>query len=55
MQVKHLMCFVSEGATALMQLSGIGKMKPNLVLMGYKRDWNSCTQDELEAYFGVFQ
>ena len=55
MQVKHPMCFVSEGATALMQLSGIGKMKPNLVLMGYKRDWNSCTQDEREAYFGVFQ
>nr|CAH0110941.1 unnamed protein product [Daphnia galeata] len=42
-----------EGAQALMQLSGLGKMKPNLVLMGYKRDWNVCPEDELNAYFGV--
>jgi len=42
-----------EGATALMQLSGLGKMKPNLALMGYKRDWAVAEDDELEAYFGV--
>ncbi|XP_046634321.1 bumetanide-sensitive sodium-(potassium)-chloride cotransporter-like [Daphnia pulicaria] len=42
-----------EGAQALMQLSGLGKMKPNLVLMGYKRDWNVCPEDDLNAYFGV--
>jgi len=42
-----------EGATALMQLSGLGKMKPNLALMGYKRDWAVADEDELEAYFGV--
>lgn len=42
-----------EGAQALMQLSGLGKMKPNMVLMGYKRDWNTCPEEELNAYFGV--
>lgn len=38
-----------------MQLSGLGKMKPNMVLMGYKRDWNTCPEEELNAYFGVIQ
>lgn len=38
-----------------MQLSGLGKMKPNLVLMGYKRDWNVCSEEDLNAYFGVIQ
>lgn len=47
--------FFTEGATALMQLSGLGKMKPNLALMGYKRDWAVAEDDELEAYFGVIQ
>lgn len=42
-----------EGATALMQLTGLGKMKPNLALMGYKRDWAVAEEDELDAYFGV--
>lgn len=45
----------TEGAQALMQLSGLGKMKPNMVLMGYKRDWNTCPEEELNAYFGVIQ
>jgi len=42
-----------EGATALMQLTGLGKMKPNLALMGYKGDWGVCDDDELDSYFGV--
>ena len=45
----------TEGATALMQLTGLGKMKPNLALMGYKRDWAVAEEDELDAYFGVIQ
>lgn len=45
----------TEGATAMMQLSGLGKMKPNLVLMGYKRDWATCDEEDLDSYFGVIQ
>ena len=53
-----IICFYllfAEGATALMQLTGLGKMKPNLALMGYKGDWGVCDDDELDSYFGVIQ
>lgn len=38
-----------------MKLSGLGKMKPNLVLMGFKSDWSTCSVEELDDYFGVIQ
>lgn len=41
------------GCKALMQASGIGKLKPNIVLMGYKNDWQTCDAHELEMYFNV--
>ncbi|XP_055316627.1 bumetanide-sensitive sodium-(potassium)-chloride cotransporter isoform X2 [Sitodiplosis mosellana] len=40
-----------NGARALLQASGVGKLKPNIVLMGYKQDWQTCTKDELQSYF----
>lgn len=39
------------GSRALIQASGVGKLKPNIVLMGYKADWQTCTKDELQSYF----
>ncbi|XP_066994462.1 bumetanide-sensitive sodium-(potassium)-chloride cotransporter [Anabrus simplex] len=42
-----------EGARALLQSSGIGKLKPNVLLMGYKSDWRECNSDDLLAYFNV--
>ncbi|KAK6643926.1 hypothetical protein RUM43_000191 [Polyplax serrata] len=41
------------GAKALLQASGIGKLKPNILLMGYKSDWQTCKRDELLMYFNV--
>jgi solute carrier family 12 sodium/potassium/chloride transporter 2 len=41
------------GARALMQASGIGKLKPNILLMGYKHDWQTCDSADLERYFNV--
>lgn len=41
------------GSRALMQASGIGKLKPNILLMGYKNDWQTCDPAELEKYFNV--
>lgn len=41
------------GARALMSATGIGKLKPNIVLMGYKNDWDTCDRDDLEQYFNV--
>ncbi|KAK7794045.1 hypothetical protein R5R35_012989 [Gryllus longicercus] len=42
-----------EGAKALLQASGIGKLKPNILLMGYKGDWRECERKELAMYFDV--
>ncbi|XP_012268640.2 bumetanide-sensitive sodium-(potassium)-chloride cotransporter isoform X2 [Athalia rosae] len=42
-----------EGATAMLQISGLGKLKPNILLMGYKQDWATCSRHELTMYFNV--
>ncbi|KAH8380360.1 hypothetical protein KR009_010176 [Drosophila setifemur] len=42
-----------SGTRALMQASGIGKLKPNIILMGYKTDWQTCEHKELDQYFNV--
>lgn len=42
-----------SGCRALMQASGIGKLKPNILLMGYKNDWQTCDKTELDQYFNV--
>lgn len=42
-----------SGCKALMQASGIGKLKPNILLMGYKSDWRTCEHSELEQYFNI--
>lgn len=41
------------GSRALLQASGVGKLKPNIVLMGYKNDWQVCGKAELESYFNT--
>lgn len=41
------------GAKALMQTAGIGKLSPNVLLMGYKNDWRSCNVKELTGYFNI--
>lgn len=41
------------GAKALLQTSGIGKLSPNVLMMGYKNNWQSCNKEELLAYFNV--
>ncbi|XP_072384867.1 bumetanide-sensitive sodium-(potassium)-chloride cotransporter isoform X2 [Diabrotica undecimpunctata] len=41
------------GSKALLQTSGIGKLSPNVLMMGYKNDWQICNKEELLAYFNV--
>lgn len=43
------------GAKALLQASGIGKLSPNVLMMGYKNDWRTCNSEDLIAYFNVLQ
>lgn len=46
---------LQEGASAMMQTSGVGKLAPNVVLMGYKTHWSTCNYRELQEYFNVLQ
>ncbi|XP_059613591.1 bumetanide-sensitive sodium-(potassium)-chloride cotransporter isoform X2 [Phlebotomus argentipes] len=42
-----------SGCKALMQAAGIGKLKPNIVMMGYKNDWKTADPSALKQYFNV--
>ncbi|XP_045467034.1 bumetanide-sensitive sodium-(potassium)-chloride cotransporter isoform X2 [Harmonia axyridis] len=42
-----------QGSTALLKASGIGKLRPNILLMGHKTDWQSCGRAQLQQYFEV--
>ncbi|XP_033219683.1 bumetanide-sensitive sodium-(potassium)-chloride cotransporter [Belonocnema kinseyi] len=42
-----------DGATSLMQTAGLGKLRPNILLMGYKQDWSTCPLENLNMYFNV--
>ncbi|KAB0800350.1 hypothetical protein PPYR_06090 [Photinus pyralis] len=57
-KVKAFYCLVDgmdfeTGATALLQTTGIGKLIPNVLMMGFKNDWKVCNTDQLNAYFNV--
>ena len=44
-----------EGARAFLQAYGVGKLKPNILLLGYKQNWINCDREELVQYFNVIQ
>lgn len=44
-----------EGLQSLLQLSGLGKLAPNIVIMGFKHNWKASTADEIEDYFQLIQ
>jgi solute carrier family 12 sodium/potassium/chloride transporter 2 len=44
-----------EGARCLMQASGVGKLRLNVVLMGYKSDWINSDPEDFKAYFRSIQ
>lgn len=46
---------LEEGTRALLQVCGIGKLKPNILLMGYKNEWWTCPEDDICQYFDVLQ
>lgn len=43
------------GVRALIQTSGVGKLTPNILLMGYKSDWKTCDHKDLVSYFNILQ
>ncbi|KAG7300179.1 hypothetical protein JYU34_015728, partial [Plutella xylostella] len=42
-----------QGARALVQAAGVGRLAPNVLLMGYKNDWRDAEPTDLVAYFNV--
>uniref|UniRef100_A0A1B6CFU0 Amino acid permease/ SLC12A domain-containing protein n=2 Tax=Clastoptera arizonana TaxID=38151 RepID=A0A1B6CFU0_9HEMI len=41
------------GAHMLFQASGVGKLKPNVLMMGFKSDWMTCSKEDMQGYFSV--
>ncbi|KAI1714628.1 solute carrier family 12 domain-containing protein [Ditylenchus destructor] len=46
------------GGETLLQVAGLGKLKPNIIIMGFKHDWTQCAQKEnglteINDYFGL--
>ncbi|XP_038222026.1 bumetanide-sensitive sodium-(potassium)-chloride cotransporter isoform X2 [Zerene cesonia] len=57
-KIKAFYCIVDgvdlkDGASALIQASGLGKLKPNILLMGFKENWQTCSREEVLDYVEV--
>ncbi|XP_009679656.2 solute carrier family 12 member 1 [Struthio camelus] len=42
-----------DGVKSLLQASGLGRMKPNTLVIGFKKDWRNATATEVENYVGI--
>ncbi|XP_038640287.1 solute carrier family 12 member 1 isoform X1 [Scyliorhinus canicula] len=42
-----------DGVKCLLQASGLGRMKPNTLVIGYKKDWCTASSQDVENYVGI--
>ncbi|XP_073883134.1 solute carrier family 12 member 3 isoform X37 [Macaca fascicularis] len=42
-----------KGVQILMQASGLGRMKPNILVVGFKKNWQSAHPATVEDYIGI--
>uniref|UniRef100_A0A663MJD4 Solute carrier family 12 member 3 n=1 Tax=Athene cunicularia TaxID=194338 RepID=A0A663MJD4_ATHCN len=42
-----------SGVQMLIQAAGLGKMRPNILVLGYKRNWQMASPQSLEDYVGI--
>ncbi|KAM3926410.1 solute carrier family 12 member 1 isoform 1-T1 [Leptodactylus fuscus] len=42
-----------EGTRTLLQAAGLGRMKPNTLVMGFKKDWRQASTVDLANYVGI--
>ena len=50
---------IRAGTQSLLQIAGLGKLRPNIILMGYKQNWaqrqSAEAMAEMNDYFGLIQ
>jgi solute carrier family 12 sodium/potassium/chloride transporter 2 len=46
---------MATGTKRLLQLSGIGKMRPNVLMMGFKNDWRETSERDMLDYFDTLR
>ncbi|XP_037950069.1 bumetanide-sensitive sodium-(potassium)-chloride cotransporter-like [Teleopsis dalmanni] len=44
---------MEDGVNAMIKSIGVGKMSPNILLMGYKSNWYHCKKEDIETYFNI--
>ena len=44
-----------DGCRVLYQTAGLGKLRPNVVLIGFKNNWRECTVAEVEEFVNVLK
>uniref|UniRef100_A0A667YDB1 Solute carrier family 12 member 1 n=1 Tax=Myripristis murdjan TaxID=586833 RepID=A0A667YDB1_9TELE len=42
-----------KGVESLLQASGLGRMKPNTLMLGFKRDWRTTNKEAVQSYVGM--
>uniref|UniRef100_A0A8B9S1R6 Solute carrier family 12 member 1 n=1 Tax=Accipiter nisus TaxID=211598 RepID=A0A8B9S1R6_9AVES len=42
-----------DGVRSLLQASGLGRMKPNTLVIGFKKDWRNATATQVENYVEI--
>ncbi|XP_029430922.1 solute carrier family 12 member 1 isoform X3 [Rhinatrema bivittatum] len=42
-----------DGVKSLLQASGLGRLKPNTLVLGFKKNWRNDTTMEIESYVGI--
>uniref|UniRef100_A0A3Q2Z3G3 Solute carrier family 12 member 3 n=1 Tax=Hippocampus comes TaxID=109280 RepID=A0A3Q2Z3G3_HIPCM len=53
---KHVVAAdLRSGVNMLLQGSGLGRMRPNVLLMGFKTDWHSASPQAAHSYIGILQ
>jgi hypothetical protein len=44
---------VRRGFQSLLQLCGVGRLRPNTAVLGWKADWRSCVPGDAADYVGM--
>ncbi|XP_077555493.1 sodium chloride cotransporter 69 [Haemaphysalis longicornis] len=43
----------THGVKSMLQSCGLGKLRPNVVMIGYKSNWQTCDRQDVLKYFSV--